>query len=123
MAALQHDMSGIGISFAGRCKRLGEIAMRSPGDPNSQLKILRHGFQREMFFVQICGDWNRFRLLINVLLEPSLFFEFSDEADGLIRRSRSVLRHDIDEGAFDVPRHPFGIAADIDMRAFCEPRP
>src|ERR1700676_651670 len=60
---------------------------------------------------------------IDVLLEPALLLEFPDKQHGLVGGPRAELRDDVDQRTFDVLRHPFGVAADIDIGAFGEPAP
>ena len=59
--------------------------------------------------------------LVDVLLIPALLLQLRDERDRLIGGARAVLRHDVDQRALDILRHPLGVAADIDMRAVGEP--
>src|SRR5436305_1594226 len=61
--------------------------------------------------------------LVNVLLVAALFLEVRHESDRLIGRAGTVLRHDVDQRAFDVLGHALGVATDIKMRAIGEPGP
>jgi len=59
--------------------------------------------------------------LVDVLLVAALPFQLRHERDRLIGGARAMLRHDVDQRALDILRHPLGVAADIDMRAVGEP--
>src|SRR3954469_13817409 len=61
--------------------------------------------------------------LVDVLLEPSLLLELGDEQNRFISAAGAELRDDIDQGPFDIFRHPLGITADIDVSAFSHPCP
>src|SRR5690349_428666 len=60
---------------------------------------------------------------VDVLLEPALLLQVRNEAHGLGRGARAVVRNDIHQRALDVLGHAFGIAANIEMRALREPGP
>src|SRR5580704_2029847 len=93
-----------------------------------QIKILCAGFGREFYSFKFVLPGTASAGMpdtpsIDVLLVATFPLEFPDETHGLIRGARAVLGNDIHQRALDVPRHPLGIAADIDMRAFGKPRP
>src|SRR5260370_36456987 len=60
---------------------------------------------------------------VHVLLIAAALLEIGDERNRLVGRAHPEGRHHVDEGALHVPRHVLGVAADIDVGAFREPRP
>src|ERR1700676_915498 len=121
MGDLQRPIDNKGIRLAPVFKMsLQNSDANSPADCNSSLKFSAPD-SGENF---IRSDLRRFGTgSIDVLLEPALFLEFPDKADGLIGGARAELRDDINERALDILGHPLGVAADIDVRAVGQPRP
>src|SRR5262249_12285135 len=60
---------------------------------------------------------------IYVLLIAADLFQIGDESNGLIARARAVRGDDLDPGALHILGHALGVAADVDVGAFGEPRP
>src|SRR6202021_4313199 len=91
------------------------------GSPGSDRSEIFSGSDSDENFIR--SGFPKLQRSINVLLEPTFLFEFPDEADGLIGAACTELRHDIDQRAFDILCHPFGVAADVDIGAFGQPGP
>src|SRR5665213_4266417 len=123
MVDLQRPIAHSGMLFAAWRKTIGEIAICALFRTGFQIKILLLDSRREFYSLGFESIEMEPVPSIHVLLEPAFPFEFRDEADGLVGGTRAELRDDIDQRAFDIFRHPLGVAADINVAAFGEPGP
>src|SRR3981081_3907171 len=121
MVDLQRLIAINGIPFAAGCKATLEIAILTLCQTPIAVENSLRWFRARILFVQYSKLMGT--VSVDVLLEPILFLEFRDKADGLVGRTCTELRDDIDQRAFDIFRHPLGVAADINVRAFGQPRP
>jgi hypothetical protein len=124
MVDLQRPIEASGILFAPGRKTTMEIAIST---------LRQASVTVETFYAPDSGEnfirWHLKRIglepvpSVYVLLEPAFLLEFPDKADRFIGGTRAELRDDIDQRALDIFRHPFGVAADIDVGAIGEPCP
>jgi hypothetical protein len=128
MVNLQRDMHDSGISIARGNKTIPKIAISLLRPSQFQIKILRRVFAWN-FIRSNCHIREpvpleyQIHTSIDVLLKTASLLELCDKVDGFVGRARPVLRHNVYQRALDVFRHSLGIAADVNMRAFGEPRP